>query len=924
MITISDCNLCALLDLIDTDVSTENLLSQLSRILCSNLKKATSLDEAIESNNAGLPVDMYQDSRTKKTWTNLAKVADPLPPPRPNTSNDTIDKKPQVQALYKSPHLVVCRLQNGAMNYFVTIPPPSESPRAAMFLPGMKLPLPSVSQSPGFSQQISSESNKSTCKLPIKKGGKKGKEKAVSTSKPGKLGNSVCDVFSQLLGFLKPSVTAQSIENASDTLTTELSDVSQIAAQEMVNDSQSTKSIKCVEEEASFESNRCSSAYCDSILHSSCADAVEIPMDDLAANNAGRANSVIPSLLNSDVNISGGMDQNFTAEREEDMLISNSSKGLFSFVVDGDPHISLPHPEHLFQSVASLDKHSNQVNPQETHLRRDMPMERDGFEGMSLDLNSESVRQLLQLSQEPTVVAQPLLFDSPLSPLSQLMSNLDSMESIASPQTQPQSRPSTNAPMHLGPAQPWAQVPSSECCHQTVMNGSVSASNVYEITPSGTHNHSNSTVNTGSHSHAQSFLPRTLPLQRNAHSPQDGVYNTNPLLTVISSQSTSSNHTPSHSSSNSTIPLESHDVFSQTNSHFPNFNSDIFCPSSDVSVSLASDPVCSQLYPAQTTLTNSLDHYLFDGYITSAHECHDLESLVSTFIAPSLTEDHSVSLPINCNSSYKLNTEVQDIQSNCLSNISSFSSENSITPMYNSPVSLVPLEQRHPPSNSPVPPESIEQGHHLSNRAVSPGSIEQTRYLRNGPVSPGFLKQTQHLSIPNLDSYTQTLSYNNGPCPSCSSAYNCTTHGSESPFHVVENGYSSSLSSPSCKCSPNLGPPSSLSSPSCRASASSPITLQDIPEGSQIELEDTLSIQQLETYDSIGSSRSIPSSPGQASISSQSSMSVNDIYDSRSPSVLELCELLSESANVHQSDFSHLTLSGELKLASVSIIHMHT
>jgi len=89
--------------------------------------------------------------------------------------------------------------------------------------------------------------------------------------------------------------------------------------------------------------------------------------------------------------------------------------------------------------------------------------------------------------------------------------------------------------------------------------------------------------------------------------------------------------------------------------------------------------------------------------------------------------------------------------------------------------------------------------------------------------------------------------------------------------------------------------------------------LQDIPEGTQMELEDfTPENHQLDTCvpDYNTSCSSIPSSPGQASISSHSSASLQDIFDSDSPSVLELCEMLSESKNVEQDDFSHLTLTG--------------
>ena len=55
----------------------------------------------------------------------------------------------------------------------------------------------------------------------------------------------------------------------------------------------------------------------------------------------------------------------------------------------------------------------------------------------------------------------------------------------------------------------------------------------------------------------------------------------------------------------------------------------------------------------------------------------------------------------------------------------------------------------------------------------------------------------------------------------------------------------------------------------------------------------------------------VPSSPSIASVSSRSTVSTHDFFD-ESPSVVELCEMLSESPNVRHQDFSHLVLSGEL------------
>lgn len=129
-------------------------------------------------------------------------------------------------------------------------------------------------------------------------------------------------------------------------------------------------------------------------------------------------------------------------------------------------------------------------------------------------------------------------------------------------------------------------------------------------------------------------------------------------------------------------------------------------------------------------------------------------------------------------------------------------------------------------------------------------------------------------------------------------------------FHLTAEDYRHRSSS----LSPRLLPGSSLRSVS---------PLEDITEGIQMELQSSPlgpplqrgSGVEVGDFDHYQSNSSIPSSPSLASISSQSTASVQDfdaLFDaSDSPSVLELCELLSESPNVQQKDFSHMTLSGK-------------
>ena len=66
LLTISDCNLCALLSMVHTSESTKSLLSQLTAVLDQNVQRALTLEEAIEMNNNGLPEDMFKDTRSRK------------------------------------------------------------------------------------------------------------------------------------------------------------------------------------------------------------------------------------------------------------------------------------------------------------------------------------------------------------------------------------------------------------------------------------------------------------------------------------------------------------------------------------------------------------------------------------------------------------------------------------------------------------------------------------------------------------------------------------------------------------------------------------------------------------------------------------------------------------------------------------------
>ena len=69
-----------------------------------------------------------------------------------------------------------------------------------------------------------------------------------------------------------------------------------------------------------------------------------------------------------------------------------------------------------------------------------------------------------------------------------------------------------------------------------------------------------------------------------------------------------------------------------------------------------------------------------------------------------------------------------------------------------------------------------------------------------------------------------------------------------------------------------------------------------------MNLEELPIMHQLDVYDYRTGASSIPS--WTTSASSHSSLSSHDMFDTESPSVLELCEILSESPNIQQYDFS--------------------
>lgn len=104
------------------------------------------------------------------------------------------------------------------------------------------------------------------------------------------------------------------------------------------------------------------------------------------------------------------------------------------------------------------------------------------------------------------------------------------------------------------------------------------------------------------------------------------------------------------------------------------------------------------------------------------------------------------------------------------------------------------------------------------------------------------------------------------------------------------------------------------SSPCSHRSLSPGVALPDIPEGVQLHSQSPLAQFDPGQFNvdllHYRTSSPVPSSPSIASVSSRSTVSTHEFFESDSPSVLELCEMLSESPNVRHQDFSHMVLSG--------------
>lgn len=188
--------------------------------------------------------------------------------------------------------------------------------------------------------------------------------------------------------------------------------------------------------------------------------------------------------------------------------------------------------------------------------------------------------------------------------------------------------------------------------------------------------------------------------------------------------------------------------------------------------------------------------------------------------------------------------------------------------------------------------------HHQVQRKSSNTSISSEPLLfdslRVPPTmygaSEAMCNHRHHLSLPNL---TNLDANDQGQCSSSSLLLEASQTGG-SPIQCGSGTFTSS--------------------PCSHRSISPGVVLPDIPEGVQIRSPHTnqydpsqfnVDLLQYRT------SSPVPSSPSIASVSSRSTVSTHEFFESESPSVVELCEMLSESPNVRHQDFSHMVLSGK-------------
>ena len=537
LLTISDCNLCALLSMVQTSESTKALLTQLTEVLNQNVERASTLEEAIEMNNNGLPEDMFKDTRSRKTricnsskkdmepalqaaMNNLcsdaqgessSKVAVDLsgstnaspsssstsapPPPTTTSSSSSVvsmsigstQNADVLNVLSKSPHIIVCCPKQGSLSYILTLPTSSSTPPVP---PGRRiLPSPNgldPTPTSGTKQSVLTKKSAEKGKVPNKKSDKVGKSPQSGSSLSSKVVKDYdAEKFSKFANILvnmdgveglqsegarEENGQSQPWQNRTRLLTSSGSDGDVEFTDSLESDASVTHQTEPMEDNQEelmdFASIVSSAVGPNSEVPERGHPALSLPEVPMAwldiTTSSHQSDTDAPQTHLSDASLTTASvtSSNTTVEGSADVRIDKPLPA--SSTISSTTHRSIP-PQPQFHLTPGSQLHHTPPGhvppgPQLSHApgRNDSlsnhdsavlgqhmadaegahdTQSSDNFLNVSLDLDSESLQQLLTLSHSPELQqSQPAMStDTPLSPISQLFDRLEPPDATINP-----------------------------------------------------------------------------------------------------------------------------------------------------------------------------------------------------------------------------------------------------------------------------------------------------------------------------------------------------------------------------------------------------------------------------------------------------------------------------------------------------------
>lgn len=865
MLSISDCNLCAILDMASPGECLGSIVSQLAKVLTLNLQRASSLEEAIEINNNGLPVDKYEESRSKKVKTNLKDVENsatsdansesslPLPIASkeeqvhltngngipaaisPNSNSPLSNSKDFLQVLSKSPHIIVCYPQNGPMSYVLTLPTAAnKSAYHATILNATpdkdgKLPLPPSGTFPylGERTEVKSEPGCSTKKKGTAKGGSKGKERVTMATS-----STITKVLSSLL------------RNAEDR--------------------------KCLDTPSPQEKRNkdynpeCFSEFAKGLLTMNPLEAGRV--DESGPSTHYRSNKKSPR-----PNSYESSNSELTDSLGRESACGNMSSGMATSNGDGEKEME---SMDLVEADALYNHDQNESNAEMSFSENNNP---STFSASLATLVSELISQ---------------------DPLPTTCSTTAGLHSHIQTSVEAQRQQSTGG-INSGVTTSIEGMGAGGNNIGTDHSALLQVDNIPDIA-----------LDLDSDT-LQKLLqvsfspPRHNPNSFSSYSQQNQMYEESvtpeaplsPISRFIDSLS------PPTLDSEPSQPLASnHDHLLNRNSAHNCFQSNFSSNSNSAGplLEIVTDSQCNSLNASSVEVPPVVPNVVVmsgENNDWSSWDANDTHSIEQWLESTSNDADFTRYSPMPTTSDMGLlrtTTTVAGNHSTTDNQLQSFVNvpEDSFTRVDNHTASSLP------PLSSLLEPQS--DTNHTVHRKISNSSVSsEPVYNMPQPASSSQPYGTDtHLSLPNL------------VLPELNT---------ESSSH---SGYSSPITG------------GRISSPIHNMSTvSSPSALQDIPEGIQMELENSIPSYMQYDGDPLNlfdyrSGSPAASSPSLASVSSRSTVSIQDstMFDSDAPSVVELCEMLSESANVKHHDFSHMTLTGELYielvLGAVNVVYL--